>query len=245
MCYNRFRVIDMNKKALISGASRGIGAAAARRLAADGWEVWVNYSASREKAETLAAQIGGRAIQADVADAAQVKAMFEQTGPVGLLVCCAGVSEYGLLTDMTSESWRRLFAVNVDGAFHCCREAIGGMVHEKSGCIILTSSVWGVYGASCEAAYAASKGAVIALGRSLAKELGPSGIRVNCVAPGVIDTDMVQVLGSEVLRDLAEQTPLGRLGTPQDIANAVAFLVSEKASFITGQVLTVDGAFVG
>ena len=243
MCYNRFRVIDMNKKALISGASRGIGAAAARRLAADGWEVWVNYSASREKAETLAAQIGGRAIQADVADAAQVKAMFEQTGPVGLLVCCAGVSEYGLLTDMTPESWRRLFAVNVDGAFHCCREAIGGMVHEKSGCIILTSSVWGVYGASCEAAYAASKGAVIALGRSLAKELGPSGIRVNCVAPGVIETDMMARFTAEEKAALAEETPLGRLGTPEDVAELIAFLASRRAGFITGQVIGCDGGF--
>lgn len=234
----------MNRKALVTGASRGIGAAIAKRLAADGWDVAVNYSQNKDKALALATAIGGEAVQADVSSSEQVKAMFDAVGPVGLLVCCAGVSEYGLLTDMTDAQWRRLFAVNTDGAFHCCREAIGGMVHEKAGCIVLISSVWGVHGASCEAAYAASKGAVIALAKSLAKELGPSGIRVNCIAPGVIKTDMLSALPPEVLPQLAEETPLGRLGTPEDIAHAAAFLASEGASFITGQVLTVDGGFI-
>ena len=157
----------------------------------------------------------------------------------------AGVAVYGLLTDLDPAVWQRLFDVNVTGMYNCCRCAIPPMVHEKAGHIINLASILGTNGASCEVAYSATKGAVVAFTKALAKELGPSGIRVNCVAPGVIDTDMVQVLGPEVLHDLAEQTPLGRLGTPQDIANAVAFLVSEKASFITGQVLTVDGAFVG
>lgn len=237
------RVIRMNKKALITGASRGIGAATAERLAADGWDVYINYTRSEKKAKALAAKLGGTAIQADVADSEQVKAMFDQIGSVGLLVCCAGVSEYGLLTDMTPTSWRRLFAVNVDGAFHCCREAIGGMVHEKAGCIVLTSSVWGVYGASCEAAYSASKGAIIALGKSLAKELGPSGIRVNCVAPGVIETDMMARFSAEDKAALAEDTPLGRLGTPSDVAELIAFLASDRASFITGQIIGCDGGF--
>lgn len=233
----------MNKKALITGASRGIGAATAERLAADGWDVYINYTRNEQKAKALAAKLGGTAIQADVADSEQVRAMFDRIGPVGLLVCCAGVSEYGLLTDMTPEGWRRLFAVNTDGAFHCCREAIGGMVHEKAGCIVLTSSVWGVYGASCEAAYAASKGAIIALAKSLAKELGPSGIRVNCVAPGVIETDMMARFSAEDKAALAEDTPLGRLGTPGDVAELIAFLASDRASFITGQVIGCDGGF--
>lgn len=243
MCYNRFWVMIMNRKALVTGASRGIGAAIAKRLAADGWDVAVNYCQNQDKALALADAIGGRAVQADVSNSEQVKAMFDAVGSVGLLVCCAGVSEYGLLTDMTDAQWRRLFAVNTDGAFHCCREAIGGMVHEKSGCIVLISSVWGVHGASCEAAYAASKGAVIALAKSLAKELGPSGIRVNCIAPGVIETDMMASFSAAEKKELAEQTPLGRLGTPEDVAELAAFLAGDRASFITGQVIGCDGGF--
>ena len=235
----------MKKIALVTGASRGIGKAAALALARDGWTVHVNYIQSQAAAEAVAAQTGGLAIRADVSDAQAVAAMFEQTGPVDLLVNNAGIAVYGLLTDLDPDVWQRLFDVNVTGTYNCCRFAIPPMVHEKAGHIINLTSILGMNGASCEAAYSATKGAIIAFTKAMAKELGPSGIRVNCVAPGVIDTDMVQVLGPEVLHDLAEQTPLGRLGTPQDIANAVAFLVSEKASFITGQVLTVDGAFVG
>lgn len=235
----------MKKIALVTGASRGIGKAAALALARDGWTVHVNYIQSRAAAEAVAAQTGGMAICADVSDGQAVEAMFEKIEPVDLLVNNAGVAVYGLLTDLDPAVWQRLFDVNVTGMYNCCRCAIPPMVHEKAGHIINLASILGTNGASCEVAYSATKGAVVAFTKALAKELGPSGIRVNCVAPGVIDTDMVQVLGPEVLHDLAEQTPLGRLGTPQDIANAVAFLASEKASFITGQVLTVDGAFVG
>ena len=234
----------MKKIALVTGASRGIGKAAALALARDGWTVHVNYIKSREAAKAVAAQTGVMAICADVSNAQAVCAMFEKIGPVDLLVNNAGVAVYGLLTDLDPAVWQRLFDVNVTGMYNCCRCAIPPMVHEKAGHIINLASILGTNGASCEVAYSATKGAVVAFTKALAKELGPSGIRVNCVAPGVIDTDMVQVLGPEVLHDLAEQTPLGRLGTPQDIANAVAFLVSEKASFITGQVLGVDGGYI-
>ena len=246
--------MSTNKVALVTGSSRGIGAAVAESLSDAGWAVCINYIKRSDKAEELAARIrakGGRCItqQADVADREAVFAMVRRTerelGPVELLVSNAGIAEQHQFQDITPAFWQRLFDVNVNGAFHSAQAVLPHMLHEHRGCMIFVSSIWGQHGASCEVTYSCTKHALIGLTRSLAMELAPSGIRVNCVAPGVIDTDMVQVLGSEVLRDLAEQTPLGRLGTPQDIANAVAFLVSEKASFITGQVLTVDGAFVG
>ena len=173
------------------------------------------------------------------------KTVEDTFGPISVLVNNAGVAGQALFQDVTDALWERYFAVNLNGARNTIQAVLPHMLHEKAGVIVNISSIWGQHGASCEVTYSCTKHALIGLTRSLAMELAPSGIRVNCVAPGVIDTDMVQVLGPEVLHDLAEQTPLGRLGTPQDIANAVAFLVSEKASFITGQVLTVDGAFVG
>ena len=176
---------------------------------------------------------------------AMVKTVEDTFGPISVLVNNAGVAGQALFQDVTDVLWERYFAVNLNGARNTIQAVLPHMLHEKAGVIVNISSIWGQHGASCEVTYSCTKHALIGLTRSLAMELAPSGIRVNCVAPGVIDTDMVQVLGPEVLHDLAEQTPLGRLGTPQDIANAVAFLVSEKASFITGQVLTVDGAFVG
>ena len=233
----------MQKTALVTGSSRGIGAAAVRRLAADGWDVTVHYNESESTALALAGQLHTRAIRADVTDPHQVTALFEAAGPVDLLVCNAGVAEYGLFTDATEEIWRHVLAVNTDGVYRCCRAAIPHMVRQKAGNIILVSSVWGVYGASCEAAYSASKAALIGLTKALAKELGPSGITVNCVAPGVIDTDMNGNLAPETLTELADETPLCRLGTPEDVAEAVRFLCSDAAGFITGQVLSVDGGF--
>ena len=232
----------MKKIALVTGASRGIGKAAALALARDGWTVHVNYRQSQAAAEAVAAQTGGLAIRADVSDAQAVAAMFEQTGPVDLLVNNAGIAVYGLLTDLNPDVWQRLFDVNVTGTYNCCRFAIPPMVHEKAGHIINLTSILGMNGASCEAAYSATKGAVIALSKALAQELGPSHIRVNAICPGVIQTDMCANVAPEVLEALREQTPIERLGTPEDIAQAMAFLVD--APFITGQVLGVNGGFV-
>ncbi len=238
----------MDNIALITGASRGIGAACAERLAADGWLVIVNYHISERKARELAEKTGGAAICADVAEPSQVSAMFDEIedryGTVRLLVNNAGISHFGLFTDMTYEQWRRVFAVNTDGVFNCSSRALRGMIRKHRGSIINISSMWGVCGASCEAAYSASKAAVIGLTKALAKEVGPSGIRVNCIAPGVIDTDMNASLGDSTMEQLREETPLGVIGTPEDIAEAVAFLASDKAGFITGQIIGVNGGIL-
>lgn len=233
----------MPGKALVTGASRGIGAAVARALRRDGWRLILNYNRSEAEALLLARELDAEAVCCDVSDPEQVEEMFRKAGGVDLLVNNAGIAHSGLLTDLTEEGWRRLLSVNTDGAFRCSRCAIPHMVRQKSGCIIFVSSVWGLHGASCEAAYSASKAALIGLTRALAKELGPSGIRVNCVAPGVIDTDMLSSLGADDRAALVDDTPLGRLGTPADVAELVAFLASGRAAFITGQVVGIDGGF--
>ena len=243
----------MGKTAFVTGGSRGIGRAVVRRLAAEGYAVGINYLQAREQAEALAAELreqgcGALAVQGDVADREAVTAAVRQVeaafGPVTALVNNAGIAQNDLFQDTPEELWRRMFAVHADGAFHTIQAVLPHMLHEKAGGIVNISSIWGLRGASCEVAYAASKAAVIGLTRSLAMELAPSHIRVNCVAPGVIETDMVKGLGEETIASLADQTPAGRLGAPEDVAKAVAFLLREDADFITGQVLTVDGGFI-
>ena len=244
----------MEKIAFVTGSSRGIGRAVALRLAEEGWAVGINcisrLDLAEEPAEAIRAQGGAAAaFRADVADRAAITAAIRGAeaalgGPVSLLVNNAGIAEQNLFQEIPPDFWRRIFAVNVDGAFHTIQAVLPAMIHEKAGCIVNISSIWGQRGASCEAAYSATKAALIGLTRSLAMELAPSQIRVNCVAPGVIDTDMVKVLGENTLRELAEETPLGRLGRPEDVAQAVAFLADDRSSFLTGQVLTADGGFI-
>ena len=234
---------ERKRTALITGGSRGIGAACARSLTKSGYRIIINYDKSEEAAKNLASELGCSTVQADVSDPVQVSRMFGEIGDVDILVCCAGIALAKLFTDTSYEEWRHVLAVNLDGTANCCRAAIPHMVHEKDGRIITVSSIWGVTGASCETAYSASKAGVIGLTKSLAKELGPSGITVNCIAPGVIDTDMNATLSPETLKELAEETPLSRIGTPEEVAAAVRFLASEEAAFITGQVLGVTGGF--
>ncbi len=231
------------KTALVTGASRGIGEEVSRSLSNDGFKVYINYNQSEERACALANEIGAIAIKADVSDIYQVQSMFDEIGDVNVLVCNAGISEYGLFSDLSPEAWRRLFAVNVDGAYNCIKCALPSMLRNKLGSIITMSSVWGVHGASCEAAYSASKAAIIGLTKALSKELGPSGIRVNCIAPGVIETDMMSGFSEDDKAVLINNTPLSRLGSPTDVAFLASFLASDKSQFITGQVIGVDGGF--
>ena len=243
----------MKQTALVTGSSRGIGRAIAVELAREGWAVCVNYLEHREAAEDLVRLLRAEdweaiAVRADVSDRDAVEAMVRtaqaELGPIELLVNNAGISYQGLFQDTSNEIWDRTLAVNLTGARNAAQAVLPHMLSEKRGCIVNISSIWGLRGASCEVAYACSKAAIIGLTRSLALELAPFGIRVNCVAPGCIETDMVRVLGEETRAMLVEETPLGRLGTPEDIAHAVAFFASEKASFLTGQVLTADGGFI-
>ena len=241
-----------DKVVILSGGNSGIGACAAKLFAAEGAKVVI--SARRVEALDAVAeeirQAGGEvlAIPCDISKPEQCAAVVAKTvetfGTVDVLVNNAGVAGQALFQDITDELWHRYFSVNVDGAYHAIQAVLPAMLHHHEGCIINTSSIWGLRGASCEVTYSCTKAALIGLTRSLAAELAPTHIRVNCVAPGVIRTDMLDALPAEVLPQLAQETPMGRLGTPEDIAHAVAFLASDKADFITGQVLTCDGGFI-
>ena len=238
---------------LITGASRGIGAACARAFAKAGFDVAVNFNRSREKAESLARELGGYgvnaiAVQADVSDSASVCRLFDTVkanlGFVDVLINNAGISHVGLLTDMTDDDWNTMIQTNLSSVFYCCRAALSDMIPAHNGVIVNIASMWGEVGASCEAAYSAAKAGVIGLTKALAKELGPSGIRVNAVSPGVVMTDMMKDFSEADIAALKEETPLMSLGTPEDVAEAALYLSSDKARFITGQVLSVNGGMV-
>lgn len=239
------------KKVLITGASRGIGAACAKKFASNGFSEIINYRSCEENAENVKNEcisLGSSKVitlKADVSKSDDVDTLYSeatnQLGFIDTLVLNAGVASYGLFQDVSEEEFDRVMNTNVKGVFLTAKKFIPQMISNRRGNIIILSSVWGQVGGSCEVVYSASKAALIGMTKALAKELGPSGIRVNCVAPGVVETDMVTSLGSETLASLAEDTPLCRNASPEEIANAVYFLASNEASFITGQVLAVNG----
>ena len=227
---------------VITGGSRGIGAAAVELFAARGDRVFFLYEKDHRAAEAVQQRTGATAICCDVADSQQVRLSLSVIPDVDILICNAGICHYGLMSQLPEAQWDRLFDVNVKGIFNCVNAAMPAFLKKQKGCVITVSSMWGQTGASCEAAYSATKGAVIGLTKALAKELGPSGIRVNCVAPGVIMTDMCAHVDPAVLAEMAEEAPVGRNGTPMDVAKAMAYLAD--AEFITGQVLPVNGGYV-
>jgi len=241
-----------NKVALVTGASGGIGRAIAVALAQEGWDVAVHYNTNRQAALAAAEAVEacgvrGLAVQADVSDMQSVENMIRDVriclGSIDLLVNNAGVADIVPFADITPDRWRRMMSADLDGVYNCCRAALPCLGSGSS--IVNVSSVWGLYGASCEVHYSAAKAGVIGLTSALAKELGPSGIRVNCVAPGVINTEMNSSIDPDALRELEEYTPLGRMGQPEEVAAVVAFLASDGASFITGATVPVTGGFTG
>ena len=227
---------------VITGGSRGIGAAAVELFAARGDRVYFLYEKDHAAAENVAKKTGATPICCDVADGQAVKAAFSQIPEVDILVCNAGIAHYGLMSMVDEETWDRIFGVNVKGIYHCVNAATPFFLRKQAGSVVTVSSMWGQVGASCEAAYSASKGAVIALTKALAQELGPSGIRVNCVAPGVILTDMCANVDDQVLEEMAQESCVGRNGTPMDVAKAIAYLADSE--FVTGQVMAVYGGYV-
>ena len=227
---------------VITGGSRGIGAAAVELFASRGHRVFFLYEKEHEAARAVAEKTGAAAICCDVADGQAVRTAFEKIGDVDILICNAGICYSGLMSMLSEEQWDRIFAVNVKGMYHCINAAMPSFLKKQRGSIVTVSSMWGRVGASCEAAYSATKGAVIALTKALAQELGPSGIRVNCVAPGVIVTDMCANVDPEIMEEMAQDSCVGRNGTPMDVAKAMEYLAN--AEFITGHVLNVDGGYV-
>lgn len=240
------------KTAIVTGGSRGIGAAISTLLSQNGYNVLINYNKSYDAASALKTNIlslGGNAeiFKCDVANADEVNSMVDYClknfGRIDLLVNNAGIAGQRLFTDITDADWNDMISVDLTGTFNCCRAVSKSMIKNHSGNIINISSMWGIGGASCEVHYSSAKAGVIGLTKALAKELGPSRIRVNCIAPGVIDTEMNSSYTKEDLKALADETPLCRIGKPEEIASVVKFLASDESSFITGQTVSVDGGF--
>lgn len=239
---------------LVTGGAGGIGSEISVYFARRGYDVAIQYNSGRERAEQLATEIRSTfkvrtvAVGADFEDEKSVCDMFEEVvktlGAPDVVVNNAGISEQRLFTDVTPQEWQRMVNVNMSAAFYICQCAAPYMIKKQKGAIVNVSSMWGISGASCEVAYSATKAGIIGMTKALARELGPSGIRANCVAPGVIETKMNAVHSAETMKELAEETPLCRIGKPEEVAAAVYFLASEEASFITGQTLCVDGGFL-
>lgn len=234
--------------ALITGGSRGIGAELVRRFAAGGYMVAFVYHRSHDAAKKIAQECGALPICADLARkdevARAVREAKEQLGHIDVLINNAAIAGFSLFTDISDVEWERFLAVNLSAAFYASQAVLPDMIARKTGAIINVSSMWGQVGASCEVHYSTTKAGLIGLTKALAKEVGPSGVRVNCIAPGVIETDMIGALTEETRAALREETPLGRLGTSAEVASAAFFLASSEAGFITGQVLGVNGGFV-
>ncbi len=243
----------MNKTVVITGASRGIGRQTAIDFAKLGYNVVVGYNRDEKNALNLIKELrcfnsNIICLKADISIDSEARGLIlsaiDEFGHIDVLVNNAGISQQKLFSDITKLEWDKMFNTNIGGCFACTQEAVKDMLKRKNGKIINISSIWGISGAACEVHYSASKAAIIGFTRSLAKELGPSGIQVNCVAPGVVNTDMNKHLSSDSINDLIDQTPMQRLGTPEDISNAILFLSSEKSDFITGQVISPNGGFV-
>ena len=232
---------------LLIGGSRGIGAATVRRFAKNGDRVFFTYLRAAEEARALAEETGAEALRADAASGAEtakaIRNVEEKAGGIDALICNAGISLTKMLADTTDEEYRRVMDTNVYGPFAAIRATLPGMFWRRRGCIVTISSIWGQGGASCEAVYSASKAAVIALTQAAAKEAACSGVRVNCIAPGLIDTEMNRHLTEGDLEDLAEEIPMGRMGTPEEVAETAFFLCSDAAGYITGQVIGVNGGW--
>ncbi|MGZ4363188.1 MAG: 3-oxoacyl-[acyl-carrier-protein] reductase [Gaiellaceae bacterium] len=229
------------KAALVTGGSRGIGRAIALELARAGADVTLSYRSGKNEAEQVASEAGARAVEADVSDPEQAKALVDAVGELDILVNNAGVTRDGLIARMSDEDWRIVIETNLSGTFHTCRAAARGMMKRRFGSIVNVSSIVGLHGNPGQANYSASKAGIIGLTKALARELGNRGVRANVVAPGYVDTRLTQVIADEIKELMLANTPLGRFGRPEDIAGAVRFLCSEEASFITGEVLLVDG----
>ncbi len=241
------------RTAIVTGGAKGIGAAAVRLLCERGFSAAIHYHTSEEKASALSSFLVSKGydafpVQADVTDPEQVKKMVEtvlnRNSSIDVLVNNAGVDHWQLFDTVTDEQWRRVIDADLTGAFHCCRAVLPQMLLQKYGRIVNIGSVWGQVGASCEAVYSAAKAGVIGLTKALAKETALSGITVNCVSPGAIDTDMMKRFSADEVAAFCEEIPMGRLGTPEEVAQAIAFFASEQASYITGQVLGVNGGFI-